>query len=392
MKRVLVLVASLATVAAGGCVDWDAGPDLYTGRAAIIVGVDLVGRRMPSSPINVLTTGNEPVNVIGLLAGGATDSMVLTIGNLPVLASGGSYQVWLADSVSRNVRRINAAFQIQRPDTIRIDPITEVAIINWVAEAPVQNVESFNAQSGKRTRLVVRAAHVTAAGSTLRDFTHVVVTISTGGDASPLNSPAPAFFRYRNGANNTFVGVTTATATPVRPFFNHYPGRFSDSWVPLGGGTVEFLNTEGFGMVVDRNTRPPLGFYYDVWLVDNNPRGRAPVHVGEATSPAPRFLSLKDADISTIPGVVTQTQILELAIWQKWGDLRDNDGSPLQLFKTVTLPGGITTTQPVFTHVVVALRSKHAVDGLPPTVVYEARIPDGLDRMPVEKEPRIRDS
>jgi hypothetical protein len=358
-RRVLWLLA--AALPLGACVDHDAGPMVLSGRAALMVGLDLSARGLPGTPTGIVTSGS--------LTGGADDHLALVIANLPTLQPDRGYQVWLVDeSGGAAPRRIGTGYQAQRPDTVGTDEFTGRPIIEWRLVGEPQTVQRVEGRTGLRHVLTIRQSDAADAGTSLADFTHVVLTIGGAGDASPADSPTSAFYRYRNATTGAYLlGGTNRVRFGFRPELPNNP------WTAFGGGTIEFLNIEGFGLRANRIARPPFGYFYEIWLYDAGTRDRAPrppVNLGPATTPAPEFQTLVDADV-TITDLVTQTQILSAAKWIRWPDLD-------------ALPDD-------FTDVLVVLRAKDGVtEELPPAVIFEALVPRGMARLPMEREHRIR--
>lgn len=348
MSRRLVLAAALGLAAA--CVDEDAGPLAVSGRPAVEVGLDLVARGLPGGP------------AVGRLAGGSTDTLVLTIDHLPVLADGRAYQIWLVDEVQGEAVRVAASYRRQRPDTTGFDEFDGRPIIVWRDVEGPATVRSFPGIAGHRHLLTLRAADLAAAGVAMARFSHVVLTIGGAPDAPPATSPAPAWYRYLDQRGTRDVATDNRYFPSGTVRFGFLPARAAAEvgWSAFGGGSVEFLNVVGVAVRLERIARPPLGFYYDVWLVHAETGRR--LRVGEITTPPPAFESLRDADVAT-GEYVTATEILAANRWATWREL--------------------SATFADFTALVVTLAPKDGPpDQLPPTVLYEAAVPPNLDRLP----------
>jgi hypothetical protein len=336
-----VVGVALAALGLSACIDESAGPVALSGKPAVRVGLDLVARAIPGG------------TVTGRISGVEGDSLVLVINNLPALAGGQRYQVWLAEEETRAATRIGVRYTMQRPDTTGFDEFDGRPIIEWRDVAPLATVQAFDGTTGFRHILRLTRAELAAAGLDLSGFSHVVVTVGSS-DASPFSAPAPAHFRYR--------GLSTAALTAGVVRFGFDPGTAATGlgWVPFGGGSVEWLNVEGFGLMAQRIARPPLGFFYEVWLVDEAGAGR--LRLGEVLTPGPEFASLRDADVAD-GEFVTRGEMLRAARYHRWADL------------------GATPDQ--FAALVIVLKSKDAVaDELPMTVIYEAGVPPNLDQLP----------
>lgn len=298
------------------------------------------------------------------VAPGASD-IDLTLENLGPLAGGASYQVWLFDEVEGETVRVPVTYVALRPDTVGTDDLGE-PIVEFVPEGEPQTVQSFPGSRTRKHSIAFNAADLQAAGIVLRSFTHVVVTVSEGGDASPVDSPAPVWFRFtdQQGTRTDFFDNEINRAGTARfGFIPELAGRGA-GWELFGGGSVEFLHTEALGVRLSRLARPPLGYYYAVWL-ENEETGQTR-NLGPITTPAPEYSSLRDADILPVDGeFLTPREILTAWKWQEWDEV----------------PEGFAA----FTHVIVTLESKAGPqDQMSLTRIFEAVIPPDLDKIPVE--------
>lgn len=343
MNRLLAIPAFLGMTAAG-CVDDEAGALLYSGRAAVQVGFDRV-------------TQTARADVGGRL-GSATlpDSLRLEITGLPVLSSG-EYQLWVVnedDGAMTSATRVPFTYQALRPDTVSIDPFTGAPTIEWNPVADPEDTQGFGVVEGQRNVVIV---HEGSLPVDLTENSHIVVTAGTG-DANPADAAAPLFYRFRD-ADGDFDASGDAQ-------FGFRPSGLATgaAWAPEGGGRVEFVNTFGFGAVVQRAVRPPVGYYYALWLY-NEDTGEN-VRLGDLATPGPEFASLRDADIERNEFVAAE-RILDSGLWASWEEL-----------------GRVPDD---FTHVVVTLESKAGDPQVrSPMVIYRAIIPGDLDRLPEEKE------
>lgn len=338
----LVALSAAAALGTTACIDETAGPVAYTGRPAVRVGLDLVPQmQLPGGP------------VAGKIDGTDSDSLSLTIQNLPPLSGNNGYQVWLVDEEQGTATRIGVRHTPERPDTVGFDEFDGRPIIEWRAVQPESPAQAFNGTTGYRHVLRFTRSELAAAGVDMSAFSHVVVTIGSG-DASPLTSPAPVFFRYRG------VGTAPFTDGVARFGFDPETAASGTAWRAFGGGSVEWLNVEGFGLLMQRISRPPLGFFYEVWLVDEAGTRRAPL--GELLTPWPEFASLMDADVED-GQFVAREEIIKAGRYTRWADLQ--------------------ATPDQFNSLLVALKPKVGVSGeLPAAVIYQAPVPPNLDKLP----------
>jgi hypothetical protein len=375
MNRTSAGLALLALSWIGAsCVDPGAGAGVLQEHAAIVARMDQVSRGLPRSPLAADPAGDFKVPV-NASPGTASHVITMAIANLPPLDNA-QYQVWLVDQDgAQPARRISALLQLQRPDTIGFDPTTEDPIIRFVNMGDFERVESFNSPPVQRRHVLrVVGSDVAASGTPLAAYTHVVLTIGSGGDASPSTAPAPSWYRFRTPGQTPpqWTGTTGEFAAVRFGFRGDAPGFMSLPWSASGAASVEFLHTFGFGMLVEKVSRPPRGFYYEAWLTHET-GARAPLKLGTLTTPSPEFRSLADADVALDPAFVSPTLLIQGIRWAEWADLgvRWND----------------------YTNVVLTLRSKHQVSDatMPPAIIYSTRIPARLDVLPREVERKMKE-
>ena len=288
----------------------------------------------------------------------------LIANHLKPLASGSAYQIWLVDDVEREAARVSPVYTLQRPDTVGISDLGE-PIIEWVNVADPQTAQSFDGALGLRHIIELSDSDLLAAGIELSQFTHVVFTVGGSADASPLEAPAPAWYRYTDQKGtraDLFDNDVFLTGSVEFGFIPELADK-GIGWQPFGGGTVEFLNVEAFAVGLERLARPPLGYFYGVWLV--NEEDGSTLELGEITTPPPDFASLLDADITT-GAFVTGGEILAAAKFAVWAELGADFAN--------------------FTHVRVTLEPKNGAPGvMSETVILEASVPKDLDKLPEER-------
>jgi hypothetical protein len=341
-------------------------------RAQVGVELDVNGQPIPHAFAPLPTApGKElsefssyPEFLAHPAVAGSAMSIDMILSNLKPLTGGSGYQVWLFDEVEQDAVRISPLYVLQRPDTTGVDELGE-PIIEWVNVGDTASVQSFDGAIGLRHVVMVDEAALQAGGLSLSQYTHVVLTIGSD-DASPLNSPAPVWYRYtnQNGTRTDLFDNELFLSGSAQFGFVPSLADQGKGWQPFGTGKVQFLNVEGLSVGLERLARPPLGYYYAVWLV--NQESGITVPLGEITTPPPQFASLRDADIAT-GEFVTESEIFAAAKWAEWSELPSD-------FKS-------------FTHVYVTLEPKDgASDLMSPTVLFQAPIPKDLDKMPRERE------
>jgi hypothetical protein len=309
------------------------------------------------------------------VAGGALD-LELTLYSLSELASGVEYQVWLFDDVESATARIDFTYTQQWPDTVGFDPLG-LPIIEWNDVSAPATVSGFDGVVGNRHVIYASDAELASAGIVLNSFTHVVITIGAN-DADPNTAPAPVFYRFteQNGTRDNLWDNAPVLAANTT-IFGFIPELAQDDvgWTGFGSGLSQFLNEEGFSVGLERMARPPLGYYYAVWVKDNETGAYA--GLGEITSPPPEFVPLYDADIST-GDWVTSGEILAAGKWALWNE------EPLSSF-THCITSQVTDACTV----VVTLEPKdgdHNV--MSESIAFIGAVPKDLDRMPKEETSR----
>jgi hypothetical protein len=290
-------------------------------------------------------------------------SLDMTVYNLEPLTGGAQYQVWLFDEVENDVVRVSATHTLQRPDTVGFDEL-EQPIIEWVDVAAPATVDGFDGAAGYRHVIQLRDADLAGAGIKMSQYTHAAITIGGTSDASPLDSPVPVCYRYTN-QNETRADLTDNQIFVSGGVDAFCVGLAADlpAWKPFGAAQAEFLNVEGFALTLNRVARPPLGYYYGVWLL--NTETGASLNLGEITTPPPEMASLRDADIQTGQWV-SEGEIFRAGKWVRWADL----------------PADVTT----YNAVAVTLEPKAGDPDVMSTVMFMGAIPKDLDKLPKEKE------
>lgn len=301
------------------------------------------------------------------VAGGAA-SMEMIVNNLKPLASGYAYQVWLYDEVEADAQRIDVTYVLQLPDTLGFDDLG-APIIDWVDVGDTAVVRSFDGAAGLRHVIIADRSDLLANGIEINRYSHAVITIGGSGDASPLESPAPAWYRYvsLNGTRDDLFDNQVFLSGAAQFGFIPDPELIENEvgWQAFGAAKAQFLNVEGFAVGLNRLARPPLGYYYAVWLA--NTEDGTTFGLGEITTPPPAFESLRDADIQT-GEYITETEIFEAGKWAEWADL----------------PGDVSR----YNAVAVTLEPKDGDPDVMSSLMFLGAIPKDLDKMPKERESR----
>jgi len=239
-----------------------------------------------------------------ITAAAARDTIEFTVNNLPPVGIANAYQIALTDSATGNTiaafARIVRTVRSRRP--VGRDSSVIVATIDT----------SFGAQFyvlDTATTIAIRIAN-----ANLPNYTHVL--LRTGGEGAipfllgAATRTAFLSFRYRSGAAyavQSAVLGSWATSSAARVPFN-------------AAATVVDASFWGEQVRIDlRNlTRPPAGFRYAVWLVDD--RTGTATRLSGLIAPLPDNRSLDDADVGNAPWY-TATMIPEARVRADMGAL-----------------------------------------------------------------------
>jgi hypothetical protein len=243
--------------------------------------------------------------------GARPDSLQVTFSNLEELAGGSVYQSWLVNpGTGGAVPAVGTYYRIELVPII--DPVTEEVIgFDQDTVETVPGTSSFvggNSGDGFLHALVVSDATL-AAGDSVGLYTHLTLTI-TDAPGSSLPDARPFWFQYtdQGGTPDDFSddGFFLAGATSFGNFDAAAPASsrvFSGEGQGLGGVREGVLSVD-----MRRLSRPPVGYSLVGWL--RRLDGEV-VRLPEITGPPPEYVSLADADIEAVEGVVTDTGILD---------------------------------------------------------------------------------
>ncbi len=253
-------------------------------------------------------------------------SLDMVVYNLKPLASGSSYQVWLFDELTNDAVHVSPTYTLQRPDTVGRDELG-IYIIEWVDVEGPGPVTEFNSAVGYRHIIEMRDADL---GLAMSDYTYATITIGSSGDGSPVDSPVPACYRYTDQAGteslkDNIISISGALGAFCKGLTTDRP----EQWVAFGSANIDFFSDTAVVLDLHRLARPPLGFYYGVWVVveekgtNEGPGAISTYNLGAITrSPPDMEESLEDADIMA-PNTeyLTATEIFTAGKYFLWADL-----------------------------------------------------------------------
>lgn len=215
------------------------------------------------------------------------DTIEFTVVGLPPLGGGSTYQIALVDTAS--ARATNVISHVTR--TVRTATTTKTDT----------SIGAQFAVTDTATSVTVRMV-----SALIPTFTHVVLrTAGEGSVPLTLTAARTGFlaFRYRAGASYAVqlgdfgaFALASADRLPFTARGDVVSAAFWGDWVRL-----ELRNL----------TRPPAGFRYAAWLVDQ--RGGTAVRLGGLIAPTTAGTSLDDADLGSGPWY-SATAVLEARV------------------------------------------------------------------------------
>lgn len=237
-----------------------------------------------------------------IVASNAGATLTINLAGLESLTTG-VYQVWLgtyteADSTDGAFIKAAGALKITRTDTVfnaQGDPSDSLTVTN----VPGTATSSFtNGGFNTGIQLVVTTASLGVAPTTKN---LVLVTIEDNANATAPRTTGPRpLWRIGTIGNTTSGSLTFGTYHP-KPSLRYVYGV-------AGRGTLSFRGD----LIIGEDSllsRPPVGYYYATHIVRRDTVTSAAidtVSLGALTAPAPaRTTSLRDADETNVPGVVT---------------------------------------------------------------------------------------
>ena len=284
--RAALLFAAFATLAAAACAKDDiSGPAEQVGPPLLDIEIQPAGA--PAFPAGSFTLNTR------------RDTMTLTLRNLPPLPAGSAYQVLLVDSATSGSASANNAI-----------PATGRLIRSDSSTRPVTRDSSV----GVVRRDTVAATSRVDTGGTLRSFTlritnasinddiakysHVVVVVTTSpATAATRFDPATRrgflWARYRNAGVTPVAFASTGTLT-FGSFSITSAMRLAFS---IQGTAIGAFYGDQFRANFSKLIRPPEGFQYVAWLLDE--RTGKQLRLGGLETPVPERRSLVNSDVET---------------------------------------------------------------------------------------------
>jgi len=303
--------------------------------------------------------------------GARPESMQATFGHLEALADGAAYEAWLANPLTGStIPATGTYYRIQLVPVI--DDVTGEVI--GFDEDTVETVEGTNRFVGGNDeyRHALAVSDATLSGGSVDSVgfhTHLLLTITdTPGGSEPAEA-RPFWLQYtdQSGTPDDFSDdvffLSGATRFGNFDLANPSASRpYSGEGNGLGGVR---LDPTGSVVSVDmRNlSRPPVGYALVGWLQRQD--GTA-FRLPDVTGPPPDYVSLVDADVDLIEGLVTTNGVLDAN------------------FRVVTSEAGIDLTE--FRRVLITLEPKLGLADRGPILVQVGELPEKVYRPPDTSE------
>jgi hypothetical protein len=149
-------------------------------------------------------------------------------------------------------------------------------------------------------------------GTIIGQHTHFVLGVESGAVSTPsAGVPMPVWrqFTDQSGTPEQYADDRFIPG-PVR-FGTFVPGGASYVYAVTGSGRANYFGDE-LRITITDLARPPVGYYYHGWLVNEN-TGEY-VSLGELTTPPPEPFTLRDADVNEGVHGVTRTAVVGAAL------------------------------------------------------------------------------
>lgn len=245
--------------------------------------------KVVGEPLLDMTLGPAGNSVFPTLSGqritaaAARDTLDFTVDALPPLGAGNAYQIMLADSAggtaaagtARIIRTVRSRRPVNRDSSVAVTKVdtSNAALFTVVDTATTVNVRIINTNIPNYTHVVLRTAGEGA----------IPTTVAAGQRTGFLS------FRYKSGTSyaiaNSMFGSWARNTADRLPFAVSAYVVTASYWGDMV--RLDFRNL----------VRPPAGFRYATWLVDE--RTGVATRLGGLLSPVPDNKPLDDADLGT---------------------------------------------------------------------------------------------
>jgi hypothetical protein len=212
----------------------------------------------------------------------SSGQLLVRLRNLPAVPTGTVYQVLLVDTTSTTNNAIAATGQLVTTRNIT-RPIDRD---NAVIDQDVDTVAATSTIAPDRSNLSMDFTITDASlGASISAYTHVVVVATTSPAAGALTIGADeerGFLARRTSSGNFTIGTWSPNTASRRPF-------------SIQGSGISAFVGDNIRATFERLLRPPEGFQYVGWLIDE----RTGIHerLGGLLTPVPENRPLTNADV-----------------------------------------------------------------------------------------------
>ena len=319
--------------------------------ARVQVGADLdpaTGAVIPNAFAPFPLARLSPGVLIGTLkvAEGGPSGVRMKIIPLEQLVDGAAYDIVLVNRESGAFTRARALYYTIRRDTTGKDPLGNVLFTEDTSAVTV--VDAITGGASNVTHFIEVRDSLNS-GCTVRSYTDFGLRPSAVSGAVPLWTHYLDRKKSDDTKDDTFFD-TSPIVFGTLPFV---PDAVPYVYRPAGSARGTNRGTE-IGIAFEHLPRPPVGYYYNVWLVGAKGSDVVPISLGPITTPLPEGASLRDADIASSGSVITPTEILR---------------ANLLVRPTELAAAGIVLAN--YTLVRLTLEAKDGVAAIAPVVVLE---------------------
>ena len=275
--------------------------------ARVQVGADLdpgTGNVIPNAFAPFPAARVSPGVLISTLkvALGGPSGVRMKIIPLEQLTEGAAYDVVLVNRESGAITRARALYYTITRDTTGKDALGNVLFTEVTSGVSV--VDAITGGASNVTHYIEVQDSLNA-GFTVRSFTDLALRPTAITGAVPLWSHYLDRRKTDDSQDDAFFDASPIVfgTLPIAPDAVPYVFR------PAGSARGTNRGTE-IGISFEHLPRPPVGYYYNVWLVGGTGDTVTPVSLGALTTPLPEGASLRDADIAPSGALLTPTEIL----------------------------------------------------------------------------------
>lgn len=263
-------------------------------RFQLGVDLDQNGNPIPDAYAPFPTSRLTPSQLVAVRGVLHPTASTVTFTGLRPLSGGYAYKMWLMN--------------------LHVDPPTAAPGVGVLVETtgagaqPAETTAVFNPEDvSSRFSVTLRRA---VTGVPLPDFSHFVITYEQNPAATEPGPWRFMFHQYidRSNTDTEFSDDKVSSGGLILGAPAANIDGFSRRWGLVGQGLAHFFGDE-FRARVEQLARPPLGFFYEGWLVGKDTAGNTFFRrIGAMTvDDPPAYTSLLDADVSRESGVVTET-------------------------------------------------------------------------------------